>query len=97
MVSDLKWASLTGSCCQIGFLRIYTERRMLEGEQKRQPRAAARRGDWGAGANMRAAKNAPSLPPRRECVVERALAGGAFFDRDDGAALVDVDQRHIEP
>src|SRR5258708_34407768 len=39
----------------------------------------------------------PSLPPRRERVVERALAGGTFFDRDDGAALVDVDQRHVEP
>ena len=39
----------------------------------------------------------PSLPPGRERVVERAFAGGAFFDGDDGAALVDVDQRHVEP
>src|SRR5258708_24253710 len=39
----------------------------------------------------------PLLPPRRERVVERALAGGALFDGDDGAALVDVDQRHVEP
>src|SRR6478672_10776933 len=37
------------------------------------------------------------LAPRRERIVERALAGGALFDRDDGAALVDVDQRHVEP
>src|SRR5665647_2692577 len=37
------------------------------------------------------------LPPRRERVVEGALAGGALFDGDDGAALVDIDQRHIEP
>src|SRR6266568_4544538 len=37
------------------------------------------------------------LPPGRERVVEGALAGGAFFDGDDGAALVDVDQRHVEP
>src|SRR4030081_3379268 len=37
------------------------------------------------------------LPPRRERVVERALAGGALFDRDDGAALVDIDQRDVEP
>ena len=39
----------------------------------------------------------PPTPPRRECVVEGAFAGGAFFDGDDGAALVDVDQRHVEP
>src|SRR3954468_23891104 len=37
------------------------------------------------------------LPPQRERVVERAFAGGALFDRDDGAALVDVDQRDVEP
>src|SRR6266436_3165708 len=43
-------------------------------------------------------KNPPPLfPPGRERVVERAFAGGAFFDGDDGAALVDVDQRHVEP
>ena len=35
--------------------------------------------------------------PRRERVVERALAGNAFFDGHDGAALVGVDQRHVEP
>jgi len=35
--------------------------------------------------------------PRREGVVEGALAGGALLDGDDGAALVDIDQRHIEP
>src|SRR6476661_7490070 len=39
----------------------------------------------------------PLFPPRRKRVVERALAGGALFDRDDGAALVDIDQRHVEP
>src|SRR5882757_6287806 len=37
------------------------------------------------------------LPPRRERFIERAFAGGAFFDRDDGAALVGVDQGHVEP
>src|SRR6266542_1241895 len=37
------------------------------------------------------------LTPRRERVVERPLPGRALFDRDDGAALVDVDQRHVEP
>src|ERR1700722_18412918 len=37
------------------------------------------------------------LSPGRECFVESALARGAFFDGDDGAALVDVDQRHVEP
>src|SRR5947208_9253697 len=37
------------------------------------------------------------LAPCREGVVERALAWGALFDGDDGAALVDVDQRHVEP
>ena len=41
--------------------------------------------------------HSPLLPPRRERIVERAFAGGAFFDRDDGAALVDVDQRHVVP
>src|ERR1700733_4338022 len=35
--------------------------------------------------------------PGGECVVEGALARRAFFDRDDGAALVDIDQRHVEP
>jgi hypothetical protein len=39
----------------------------------------------------------PLFRPRRERVVEGALAGGALFDSDDGAALVDVDQRHVEP
>src|SRR3954447_18700553 len=38
-----------------------------------------------------------SLAPGRERFVEGALAGGALFDRDDGAALVGVDKRHIEP
>ena len=37
------------------------------------------------------------LAPGRERVVEGALTGGAFFDGDDGAALVDVHQRHVEP
>ena len=37
------------------------------------------------------------LPPRRKRVVEGAFAGGALFDGDDGAALVDIDQRHVEP
>src|SRR3979411_2158207 len=37
------------------------------------------------------------FPPRRERVVEGALAGGALLDGDDGAALVDIDQRHVEP
>src|SRR6185312_7867936 len=39
----------------------------------------------------------PLFAPRRERFVEGAFAGGALFDRDDGAALVDVDQRHVEP
>jgi hypothetical protein len=38
-----------------------------------------------------------SLAPRRERLVERALARHALFDRDDGAALVGVDQRRVEP
>ena len=38
-----------------------------------------------------------SLAPRRERLVERALAGHALLNRDDGAALVSVDQRHVEP
>jgi hypothetical protein len=37
------------------------------------------------------------LPPRRKRVREGAVAGGAFFDGDDGAAAVGVDQRHVEP
>src|SRR6478672_10562911 len=37
------------------------------------------------------------LAPGRKRVVEGAFAGGALFDRDDGAALVGVDQRHVEP
>ena len=38
-----------------------------------------------------------SFPPRRERVVEGAFAGGALFDGDDGAALIDINQRHVEP
>ncbi len=43
------------------------------------------------------ARNSPLFPPHRERVIERAFAGRALFDRDDGAALVDIDQRHVEP
>src|SRR5215831_2202805 len=35
--------------------------------------------------------------PGGKRVVEGALARRALFDRDDGAALVGVDQRHVEP
>src|SRR4051812_15509698 len=45
----------------------------------------------------KAARPAALLAPGRERVVERAFAGGALFDRDDGAALVDVDQGDVEP
>src|ERR1700693_5429734 len=37
------------------------------------------------------------LLPRREGGREGALAGGAFLDRQDGAAAVVVDHRHVEP
>src|ERR1700744_4314061 len=37
------------------------------------------------------------LAPRRKRVVEGALAGRALFYRDDGAGLVGIDQRHVEP
>src|SRR6201999_1598582 len=37
------------------------------------------------------------LAPGREGFVEGALAGRTLFDRDDGAALVDVNQRHVKP
>src|SRR5215472_13990718 len=37
------------------------------------------------------------LAPGRKRVVEGALARRALLDRDDGAALVGVDQRHVEP
>ena len=37
------------------------------------------------------------LAPRGERVVERAFSRRALFNRDDGAALVGVDQRHVEP
>src|SRR5262252_1506692 len=37
------------------------------------------------------------LAPGGERVVEGALARRALLDRDDGAALVGVDQRHVEP
>src|SRR3954452_15851558 len=37
-----------------------------------------------------------SLPPRGERILESALAGRAFFDGDDGAALVGVDERNVE-
>src|SRR5581483_4842057 len=39
----------------------------------------------------------PLLAPRRKRVVEGALAGCALLDGDDGATLIDVDQRHGEP
>src|SRR5262245_25326764 len=48
-------------------------------------------------SGVRPAGSRPSLPPRRERFVEGAFAGGAFFDGDDGAALVGIDQRHVEP
>ena len=48
-------------------------------------------------ALVRAIAPRPLLAPGRERVVEGALARCAFFDGDDGAALVDVDQRHVEP
>src|SRR3978361_894375 len=35
--------------------------------------------------------------PGRECVIERALAWRTLLDGYDGAALVDIDQRHVEP
>src|SRR5215475_3799173 len=35
--------------------------------------------------------------PHPERIIERAFARRALFDRDDGAALIGVDQRHIEP
>jgi hypothetical protein len=38
-----------------------------------------------------------SLPPSRKRVVEGALTRGALFNRDDGTALVGVDERHVEP
>src|SRR5688572_19628108 len=41
--------------------------------------------------------NVRLLAPRHERLVERAFAWRALFDGDDGAALVDVDQRHVEP
>src|ERR1700684_981845 len=37
------------------------------------------------------------LAPGREGVVEGALAWSALLDGDDGAALIDIDQRHVEP
>ncbi len=37
------------------------------------------------------------LAPGREGVVEGTLAGRALLDGDDGAALVGIDQRDIEP
>src|SRR3954471_9593454 len=43
------------------------------------------------------AGNRASLAPGRKRFVEGTLAGGALFDRDDGAALVGVDKRHVEP
>src|ERR1700751_3495439 len=49
-----------------------------------------------AGAQTRRWSNA-LLAPGGKCVVEGALARRALFDRDDGAALVGVDQRHVEP
>ena len=38
-----------------------------------------------------------SLAPGGEGVVERALAGLTFLDRDDGVMLVGVDHRQVEP
>ena len=37
------------------------------------------------------------LPPGRECVGEHAIARRAFFDRQNGAAIVVVNDRDIEP
>src|SRR5689334_25292816 len=37
------------------------------------------------------------LAPGREGVVEGALARRPLLDRDDGAPLIGIDQRHIEP
>src|SRR5579859_6091860 len=39
----------------------------------------------------------PLFAPGRKRIVEGALTRWALFDRDDGAALVGVDQRHVEP
>src|SRR5438309_1105735 len=38
-----------------------------------------------------------SLPPGRERFREGALARGALFERQDGAAVVVVDDRDVEP
>src|SRR5580704_10780428 len=61
--------------------------------------SAAMEASFEAAANTVASLGAPAalLAPRREGIVEGALAGGALFDGDDGAALVDIDQRHVEP
>src|SRR6266480_4932716 len=37
------------------------------------------------------------IAPDRKRVVEGALSRRALLDRDNGAALVGVDQRHVEP
>src|SRR5262245_34433836 len=43
------------------------------------------------------AREALLLPPLCERFVECAFARGALFDGDDGAALVGIDQRDVEP
>src|SRR4051812_4000073 len=37
------------------------------------------------------------LTPCRESIVEGALSRAALFNSDDSAALVDIDQRYVEP
>src|SRR5260370_32625151 len=37
------------------------------------------------------------LPPRRECRLERLLAGFALFNRDDTTSIVGIDDRNVEP
>src|SRR4029079_14930515 len=36
------------------------------------------------------------LPPRRKGVIESAFARRAFFQRDDGAPLVGIDQQNVK-
>src|ERR1700704_731843 len=42
-------------------------------------------------------QRAGSVAPDRERIVEGAFAGRALLDRDDGAALVGIDQGYVEP
>src|SRR5579872_1319371 len=78
---------------RIGTLLTGTDRRGAQVAA----RLVARTGAYGSRRATNLLLKNGLLAPGRKRVVEGALTGCTLLDRDDGATLVDIDQRHVEP